>query len=211
MALIKCPECGKEISDKAEACVYCGFPIKSNLEIKRICPECKNNVENGISICPTCGFDLKADKWECVECHAFVDNNVDECPKCVASRALTISDKTNADSKRLDIRKKKIIGLVMIIAACVLFVIGFTRINNSHIKFYKQHYEECKEGYYETKATANSYGSGFFNSSYNSIANSYKKMMNSDMKKINFFRIQAGVCWATGIGLLVIGIKKMKG
>lgn len=27
MALIKCPECGKEISDKAPACIHCGFPL----------------------------------------------------------------------------------------------------------------------------------------------------------------------------------------
>lgn len=27
MALIKCPECGKEISDKASACPNCGCPI----------------------------------------------------------------------------------------------------------------------------------------------------------------------------------------
>ena len=27
MALIKCPECGKEISDKAEICVNCGLKI----------------------------------------------------------------------------------------------------------------------------------------------------------------------------------------
>ena len=32
MALIKCPECGKEVSDKAEACIHCGFPLpKSEL------------------------------------------------------------------------------------------------------------------------------------------------------------------------------------
>jgi len=24
MALIKCPECGKEISDKAKKCIHCG-------------------------------------------------------------------------------------------------------------------------------------------------------------------------------------------
>ncbi len=29
MALIKCPECGKEISDRAEMCVYCGYPLTS--------------------------------------------------------------------------------------------------------------------------------------------------------------------------------------
>lgn len=27
MALIKCPECGKEISDKAEVCPSCGYPV----------------------------------------------------------------------------------------------------------------------------------------------------------------------------------------
>lgn len=30
MALIKCPECGKEISDKAEMCINCGFPLKQH-------------------------------------------------------------------------------------------------------------------------------------------------------------------------------------
>ena len=28
MALIKCPECGKEVSDNASSCPNCGFPIK---------------------------------------------------------------------------------------------------------------------------------------------------------------------------------------
>lgn len=27
MALVKCKECGKEISNKAEICVECGFPL----------------------------------------------------------------------------------------------------------------------------------------------------------------------------------------
>ena len=27
MALIKCPECGKEISDKSKCCIHCGFPM----------------------------------------------------------------------------------------------------------------------------------------------------------------------------------------
>ena len=29
MSLIKCPECQKEISDKAEKCISCGYPIKT--------------------------------------------------------------------------------------------------------------------------------------------------------------------------------------
>ena len=30
MALIKCPECGKEVSDKAQSCIHCGYPINQN-------------------------------------------------------------------------------------------------------------------------------------------------------------------------------------
>lgn len=27
MALIKCPECGKDISDQSENCIHCGYPL----------------------------------------------------------------------------------------------------------------------------------------------------------------------------------------
>lgn len=30
MALINCPECGKQISDKANSCPNCGYPMASN-------------------------------------------------------------------------------------------------------------------------------------------------------------------------------------
>lgn len=30
MALIKCPECGKDVSEQAEICIHCGFPIKKD-------------------------------------------------------------------------------------------------------------------------------------------------------------------------------------
>lgn len=30
MALINCPECGKQVSDSAEKCIHCGYPISGN-------------------------------------------------------------------------------------------------------------------------------------------------------------------------------------
>lgn len=36
MALIKCPECGKEVSDKAPACIHCGFPLEEIVKAKSI-------------------------------------------------------------------------------------------------------------------------------------------------------------------------------
>ena len=35
MAIINCPECGKEISDHAVACPYCGYPINKAETIKK--------------------------------------------------------------------------------------------------------------------------------------------------------------------------------
>ena len=33
VALIQCPECGKDISDKAETCPHCGCPMKAKPDI----------------------------------------------------------------------------------------------------------------------------------------------------------------------------------
>ena len=32
MALIKCPECGENISDKSQTCIHCGFPINQTTD-----------------------------------------------------------------------------------------------------------------------------------------------------------------------------------
>ena len=39
MALIKCPECGAEVSDKAEACPKCGYPIRIMYR-SYVCKQC---------------------------------------------------------------------------------------------------------------------------------------------------------------------------
>lgn len=54
MALIKCNECGKEISDKAKVCPHCGF--ENNLII---CPECKKEIKNNVNTCPHCGYEMQ--------------------------------------------------------------------------------------------------------------------------------------------------------
>ena len=54
MALIKCKECNKEISDKAKKCPHCGF--ENNIIT---CPECKKEIENNVNTCPNCGFEIQ--------------------------------------------------------------------------------------------------------------------------------------------------------
>lgn len=36
MALIKCPECGKDVSNKATACIHCGYPL-DDIMLENIC------------------------------------------------------------------------------------------------------------------------------------------------------------------------------
>lgn len=57
MALINCPNCNHEISDKAEKCPSCGFQMKKTF--KKKCPECGNILESNVEKCPNCGFQLK--------------------------------------------------------------------------------------------------------------------------------------------------------
>lgn len=82
MGLIKCPECGKEISDKAEICVNCGFPIKNFLvkdensdkeqvvrsEIGNSSNNPKEESEQNVVFCRVCGEKNNADDNYCKSC-----------------------------------------------------------------------------------------------------------------------------------------------
>ena len=62
MALIKCPECGKEVSDRAPACVHCGVPLSpvdnSTHAVNKImkkCVHCNMEIPNEAHFCSHCG------------------------------------------------------------------------------------------------------------------------------------------------------------
>ena len=48
MSIIKCPECGKDISDKAAACIYCGYPINKVAESELPESSAPNNEEQAL-------------------------------------------------------------------------------------------------------------------------------------------------------------------
>lgn len=52
MAIIKCPECNHEISDKAPSCPSCGAPIAGH-----------------VTTCSKCGYTYFSDRKECPKCH----------------------------------------------------------------------------------------------------------------------------------------------
>ena len=51
MAIIKCPECGHQISDKAPVCPSCGVEIAGKV-VK--CPHCGEIYFNNYEMCPNC-------------------------------------------------------------------------------------------------------------------------------------------------------------
>ena len=56
MAMIVCPHCGKQISEKARKCVHCGTILIP--EEKKYCTECGAELEEGMTECPNCGCPI---------------------------------------------------------------------------------------------------------------------------------------------------------
>lgn len=54
--MIKCPECGKDISNESEKCIYCGFPIKKDDMV--VCRFCGVMNKAGSTFCSSCGKNL---------------------------------------------------------------------------------------------------------------------------------------------------------
>jgi len=85
MALINCPECNKEVSDKASACIHCGYPLEERAEkndeyYRKILEE----LEQSDTKCPICGstqIQAVPRKWSLAT--GFLTNKVDRvCLNC---------------------------------------------------------------------------------------------------------------------------------
>ena len=108
MAMIKCPECGGEISDKARKCIHCGKVLIEDVWSKKFCSECGREVPIDVDECPFCGYPFEDEQ--------VIDNyNVDINPK-------------KNDSKKI---KKVIIPvtIIAVIAIIVTLTINFMRNN----------------------------------------------------------------------------------
>ncbi|WP_026661431.1 zinc ribbon domain-containing protein [Butyrivibrio proteoclasticus] len=58
MALITCPYCGQQISDRAENCVYCGYELHKEAKEKNVCPDCGEQLTDEMTMCPKCGCPI---------------------------------------------------------------------------------------------------------------------------------------------------------
>lgn len=89
--LIKCPECNHDVSDKAQFCPQCGYPIneiKANLANQE-CPICKSKEHillSGKDVCKECGYIFREDmNFKSKEKKELVLSS-EECPICKSNR-----------------------------------------------------------------------------------------------------------------------------
>ena len=79
MALIKCPECGKDISSIAIQCIYCGYPVwemnhkKNNTSTSQNTDATKIKIEMSNTPCPICKAPVP---------HILTDNIKETCRIC---------------------------------------------------------------------------------------------------------------------------------
>ena len=106
MTLIKCPECGKEISDKSDVCIYCGYPIEKTVK----CPYCdydtdktyKQIQELGYSVeCANCGkkVEISTPQQELIWARErAMESKTVSCPICNSTNVKKISATSRASS-----------------------------------------------------------------------------------------------------------------
>ena len=82
MALIKCKECGKEISDTAKVCPNCGYKNDD-----KFCPECGKRVKSTDKVCSDCGFPLKK-----TNAQNIINDNLDRITGAKSKSYVTFKD-----------------------------------------------------------------------------------------------------------------------
>lgn len=103
MALIKCPECAREISDKAVACPQCGFPIAKLSELASLpetvnCLDCRKAFAFNDEVCPHCGL-FNSQKYGIEETKS--SENKPKCPSCGSMNIEKISLKNKVGAGAL--------------------------------------------------------------------------------------------------------------
>lgn len=124
MAMIQCPECGQEISDKAKKCIHCGkvFVEEKSVNEEIKCSECGTILAETDEICPNCGCPVeKKIKEEDIK------------PQQVEVASIKMAVKT----------KKIIVGIIIAIVICVGGGIGYKIYSdNKAEQIYRESYNE---------------------------------------------------------------------
>lgn len=114
MSLIKCPECGHQVSDRARTCPSCGIDISGN-----------------IIICPHCGNIRFADEPQCPVCSS---RSRKEDP--VKSQEKTMEQPIGPDIHVSEKQRKSssatIIGFIVAVVLVLLCIFGYYYVRNQN-------------------------------------------------------------------------------
>lgn len=105
MALIKCPECGREVSDTAKSCPSCGYFI------------------GGLKFCKHCGSKIPEDSAVCTKCGRQVEN-IGYSGGVTINNAATSSSSASATAQAVNTerkRRRKEINKKTALILCILF------------------------------------------------------------------------------------------
>ena len=91
MALVKCPECGKGISNKAKACPNCGYPLETEESIISIVPERETNIEYN---CPYCNAAVNENDEYCDDCGMRITPYIEDIYVCRLSERSVFKNTT---------------------------------------------------------------------------------------------------------------------
>lgn len=113
MGLITCPDCGKDVSDQAAACIHCGRPMTPGSQISETTsPDLKLPAkEKRIVLCPGCRTLLDISKYspkqwiQCSKCKKFFYAPIGKNPYLAGKHSKTSS--------------------IIILFAILFFIVGF--------------------------------------------------------------------------------------
>lgn len=67
--LIKCPECGRDVSDRSQMCLNCGYPVELMIKGEIIESKEEQEVLANPVLCKNCGTENHPDADYCVKCN----------------------------------------------------------------------------------------------------------------------------------------------
>lgn len=138
MAIIKCPECGHEVSDHAETCPSCGIAIAGHIAR---CPQCGYYYFNNLTVCPHCHAPRPADAATASQQNSVLkgnsgsadnvnNNSADAAHTGVQGGAGGGANGNNGASTEGNPNKNRNIIIAVAVAVIVVIVVAFNMCGN---------------------------------------------------------------------------------
>lgn len=151
MALIQCPECGHDISDRAEKCIHCGYPLNEifssethkwrcancgELTSSSLCHKCgKSSTDKkfevtipSLDIDTECELPIITHKWQCSKCGNMISE--EPCPYCnkvqSAVNINTVYYENSAEATTAFVAKNKrnlrVLSTILVVVVVAIFI-----------------------------------------------------------------------------------------